>query len=81
MYCIGMVYMTSTSRYVKSASHYQRRSSMIPRNSTELGKAVPIGLREERGHRQREHNNGVDWDVVCMNIFLSLPASGNTFRP
>ena len=68
--------MTSVSRCVKSASRYQSRSSI---DSTEFAKAVPIGLREERVHPQREHNDGVDWDVVCINKFLSLPASGDTF--
>ena len=46
-----MVYVTSASRYVTSASHYhpryQSRSSMyirglIPRNFAELAEAVPI---------------------------------------
>ena len=50
-YCVGMVSVTSASRYVTSASRYhpryQRRSSMyirglIPRNFAELAGAVPI---------------------------------------
>ena len=46
-YCVSMVVVKSVSRYVTSASRYQSRSSMyvrglIPRNSTELAKAVPI---------------------------------------
>ena len=46
-YCVGMVAVTSASRYVTSASRYQSRSSiyilsLIPRNSTELDEAVPI---------------------------------------
>ena len=44
-----MVSVTSASRYVTSASRYHSRSSMyirglIPRNSTGLAKAVPIGM-------------------------------------
>ena len=47
-YCVGMVSVTSASRYVTSASRNQRSSSMyirglIPRNSMELAEAVPIG--------------------------------------
>ena len=43
-----MVSVTSASRYVTSASRYQSRSSMyirglIPRKSTELAEASPIG--------------------------------------
>ena len=46
-YYVGMVSVTSASRYVTSASRYQSRSSMyirgmIPLNSTELAEAVPI---------------------------------------
>ena len=46
-YCFGMVSVTSASRYVTSASHYQSRPRMyirglIPWNSTELAEAVPI---------------------------------------
>ena len=47
-YCVGMVSVTSASRYVTLASRYQIRSLMyirgpIPRNSTDLAEAVPIG--------------------------------------
>ena len=47
-YCVGMVSVRSSSRYVTSVSRYQSRSSMyirglIPRNSTILAEAVPIG--------------------------------------
>ena len=51
-YYVDMIYMTSASRYVKSASRYQSRSPMyilglIQRNSTELAKAVSIELEME----------------------------------
>ena len=51
-YCVNMVSVTSTSRYITSASRYhpryQSRSSMyvrglIPRNFAELVETVPIG--------------------------------------
>ena len=57
-----MVYMTSASRYVTSASCYQSRSSvhirgMIPRRSMELAEAVPIGeVQCHWGHRSKETN-------------------------
>ena len=50
-YCLDMVSVTSTSRYITSTSRYhpryQRRSSLyirgrIPRNFAELAEAVPI---------------------------------------
>ena len=47
-HCVRMVYVTSASRDVASASRYQRRSLMyirglIPQNSMELAKAVLTG--------------------------------------
>ena len=44
---LGMVFVTSSSHYVASASRYESRSSiftrgLIPRNSTELAEVVPI---------------------------------------
>ena len=55
-YCVGMVSVMSTSRYVTSASRYQSRSSMyiqglIPRNTTELVEAVLI-VQNPRAIRQ-----------------------------
>ena len=49
IYCIGMVSVTSASRYLTSTSRYQSRPSMyirglIPRNSMELAEAVPIEI-------------------------------------
>ena len=46
-YCVGMVSVTSASRYITSASRYQSRLSiyiggLIQRNSMELAEAVPI---------------------------------------
>ena len=55
-YCVNMVFVTSASRYITSASgyhpRYQRRSSMfirglIPRNFAESVEAVPIASPEE----------------------------------
>ena len=48
-YYIGMVSVMSESQYITSASRYQSRSSMyirglIPLNSMELAKAVPIDV-------------------------------------
>ena len=39
-YCVGMVSVTSASRYQSRSSMYIR--GLIPRNSTELAEAVPI---------------------------------------
>ena len=49
IYCIGMVSVTSASRYLTSTSRYQSRPSMyirglIPRNSMELAEAVQIEI-------------------------------------
>ena len=46
-YCVCMAFVTSASRYVTSASHYQSRTTMyirglISRTSRELAEAVPI---------------------------------------
>ena len=54
-YCVCMISLTSVSRYVTSASRYQRRSLMyiwglISRNSTELAEAVPIASWRLRTH-------------------------------
>ena len=49
IYCIGMVSVTSASRYLTSTSRYQSRPSMyirglIPRNSMELAEAFQIEI-------------------------------------
>ena len=57
-FCVNMVSVTSTSRYITSASRYhpryQSRSSMyirglIPQNFAELAEAVPIDC-DSSGH-------------------------------
>ena len=53
-YCVGMVSVTSKSRYVTPTSRYQSRFSMyirglIPRDSTELTEAVPIAKTNQTG--------------------------------
>ena len=42
---VGMISVTSTSRYQSRSSMYIR--GLIPRNSTELAEAVPIVLYEQ----------------------------------
>ena len=49
IYCIGIVSVTSASRYLTSTSRYQSRPSMyirglIPQNSMELAEAVQIEI-------------------------------------
>ena len=55
-YCVNIVFVTSASRYITSASRkhprYQSRSSMyirglIPRNFAELAEAVPIASADD----------------------------------
>ena len=69
-----MVYVTSASRYITSAScyhpHYQRRSSiyicaLIPRNFAELAETVPIGQEKERAERA----SGVTLKVLWLSLF------------
>ena len=57
----------SASRYVMSTSHYQNRFSMyirglIPRNSTEVAKAVPIDSYHQ-------------WLIMIYNMMESILAS------
>ena len=58
--CVSMVSVTSSSRYITSASschpRYQSRSSMyirclIPRNSAEFAEAVRIGVYNLLAHK------------------------------
>ena len=80
--CVGMVSLTSASRYATSVSRFQSRSSMyirglIPRISTELAKAVPIGGKISYHTYQRENNKGayqtswIGWLVCTFSSYNS----------
>ena len=67
-YRVGIIYLTSASRYVTSASRYQSRSSMYIRgvitwNSKELAKAVPIEI--------NPNTMILVWSV--FNIYMTKP--------